>query len=366
MGSARRRAPVPGVAAHAGASNPPRPPLAAHADWSVAPGKRWVALARPVLGTRREGGRDGWRVSVAPVGEVATLLARLLRAARGGPVAFGLDAPIGLPRAYAAHHAADYPDFPAFLRGLAARPGFFEVCDGLHEVGPERPFYPRRGRAGMTRLSHAWALGLPDAAALLRACDRATTRRPAGAPPFWTLGANQSGKAALAAWRDLLLPALVAPAPALLWPFDGALLSLLRPGRVAVAETYPAEALRHLGLAPPGSKRRRADRAALAAPLRAAMARLHAAPDPATAALIADGFGADPAGEDRLDCLLGLLCVLGVLAGHRPDGVPPGDPWLTRWEGWTLGQTDPPLAPPHPGPHETRPRVSVPGTGCGD
>ena len=77
-------------------------------------------------------------------------------------------------RAYAARHAADHPDFPAFLRGLAARPGFFEVCDGLHEVGPERPFYPRRGRAGMTRLSHARALGLPDAAALLRACDRAT------------------------------------------------------------------------------------------------------------------------------------------------------------------------------------------------
>lgn len=311
----------------------------------MAPGKRWMALARPVLGARHE---RAWCVSVAPVGEVATLPARLLRAARGGPVALGVDAPIGLPRAYAACHAAGHPDFPAFLRALATRPGFFEVCEGLHELGPDRPFYPRRGRAGMTRLSHARALGLPDAAALLRACDRATARRPAGAPPFWTLGANQSGKAALSVWRDLLLPALAGPSPALLWPFDGALLALLHPGRVAVAEAYPAEALRQLGLTVPGSKRRRADRAALAAPLRDAMAGLGAEPDPAAAALIADGFGADPAGEDRFDCLLGLLCVLGVLAGRRPDGVPPGDPWLPRWEGWVLGQTDPPVPPLQP------------------
>ena len=32
----------------------------------------------------------------------------------------------------------------------------------------------------------------------------------------------------------------------------------------------------------------------------------------------ADGFGADAAGEDRFDCVLGVLCVLNVLAGNRP------------------------------------------------
>jgi phosphatidate cytidylyltransferase len=41
---------------------------------------------------------------------------------------------------------------------------------------------------------------------------------------------------------------------------------------------------------------------------------------------------------DRFDSLLGLLCVLTVLAGERPDTVP-ADPWITRWEGWVLGQT---------------------------
>ncbi len=229
-------------------------------------------------------------------------------------------------------------DFPAFLRGLALRKAFFDVCAGLDAVSAARPFYPARGAAGMTRLSHALALGLPDAQALSRACDRATAERPAGAPLFWTLGANQSGKAAISAWRDMLLPALAGPTPPALWPFDGNLAALLAPGRVVVAETYPAEAMRHLGLRLTGSKRRQADRLALAEGLQAAMMRLGATG--ATGA--AEGFGADAAGEDRFDSVLGLLCVLQVLAGFRPDFVP-ADPWIRRWEGWVLGQTALPL-----------------------
>ena len=50
------------------------------------------------------------------------------------------------------------------------------------------------------------------------------------------------------------------------------------------------------------------------------------------------------AGEDRFDCLLGVLCVINVLAGHRPDSTP-DDPWLTTWEGWVLGQTALPVDP---------------------
>jgi hypothetical protein len=282
------------------------------------------------------GSPDGWSVaSPCPVGDVATLLGRLR--AEGGPVALGVDFPLGLPRRYAAAHVAE-ADFPTFLRTLADRPGFFEVCDTLGELTPSRPFYPRRGLAGMTRLSHAAALGLGDAAGLSRLCDRATAERPAGAPLFWTLGANQSGKAAISAWRDLLLPALATPEPPALWPFDGPLLSLLRPGQVAIAETYPAEAMRHLGLRMGGSKRRQADRARLVEPISEVMAGLSAKPDAAFQSTLQDGFGADAAGEDRFDSTLGLLCLLLVLGGRRPDTAP-ADPWIQRWEGWVLGQT---------------------------
>ena len=303
--------------------------IVAHADWSVDPRKRWVAVARREQGI--------WRLA-APVlvGEVATFLARLRQAAEGGAVALGVDLPLGLPRAYAAQLPAR--DFLHFLTTTATRPDFFRVCASLTEVGLGRPFYPARGVAGMTRAAHAEALGLECAAALSRACDRATSERPAGAPLFWTLGANQTGKAAITAWQQMVLPALAAGEDVRLWPFSGAFRSLLAPGAIAVAETYPAEALRHLGTRLKGSKRRQADRAAVADQLRSAMAGLGALPDPALEQTTADGFGADAAGEDRFDCILGVLCVLNVLAGNRSDTAP-ADPWIRRWEGWVLGQT---------------------------
>ena len=279
----------------------------------------------------------GWTLT-APrlVGDVSTFLARLVHEADGGAVALGADLPIGLPRAYAATRPET--DFLGFLRGVGGLPEFFSVCATLGEIRPERPFYPARGVAGMTRLSHAHALGLTDAASLSRACDRATAERPAGAPLFWTLGANQSGKAAIAAWQQMILPALSDGGTLRLWPFEGAFRSLLSPGTVALAETYPAEALRHLGLRLRGSKRRHADRCATAGPLLTAMDQQSATPDDAMRRAILDGFGTDASGEDRFDSVLGVLCVLNVLAGNRPDDTP-ADPWIERWEGWVLGQT---------------------------
>jgi hypothetical protein len=248
----------------------------------------------------------------------------------------GIDCPLGVPRAYAAQ-IIGAADFPALLRGLAARPDFFTVAASLTGVSLDAPFYPARGIAGMTRLSHAHALGLADAAALNRACDRATADRPAGAPVFWTLGANQSGKAALAAWRDLLIPSLNGPAPVWLWPFDGPFLALLARGGVTVAETYPAEAMRHLGLRLAGSKRRQADRAAYAPALFARMRDMDCQCSDALARALAAGFGGGGDGEDRFDSVLGVLCVIGVLQRRRPDTAP-DDQWIRHWEGWVLGQ----------------------------
>ncbi len=260
----------------------------------------------------------------------------MLALAGGGGVALGVDLPLGLPRAYAAQ-LPGFGDFPAFLRGLTPGSRFFDVCADVGDIDVSRPFYPARGVKGMTRAAHAAALGFDGPAGLSRACDRATALRPAGAPLFWTLGANQTGKAAITAWRDWLLPDLAAGAPLWLWPFEGSLAELVAPGTVTVAETYPAEALRQLGLVLVGSKRRQSDRAALAGGLRGVLARRRALAAATLADEIACGFGADAAGEDRFDSLLGVLCLLAVLDLDRPDYIP-DDPWIRHWEGWVLGQ----------------------------
>ena len=228
----------------------------------------------------------GWRIAAPrPVGDVGTFLARLIVEAGGAPVALGADLPLGLPR----HYAAMRPeaDFLAFLRGLEPGSRFFDVAATIGDVGVDRPFYPMRGVRGMRRVPHAAALGLAGPLALRRACDHATAERPAGAPLFWTLGANQVGKAAISAWREMMLPALASPGIVRVWPFEGAFRALLAPGAIALAETYPAEALRHLGIRLAGSKRRQGDRMAVAAPLLAAIAGLDAAADPAMGTAIA-------------------------------------------------------------------------------
>jgi hypothetical protein len=301
---------------------------AAHADWSVSPGKRWACVAEA------DGG--GWRMQAPrPAPDLAALAGSLRR--EGVPAVLGLDLPLGVPRLYAAQRPE--PGFVEFLRRRAGDVSFFTVNATLETIGLEAPFYPMRGLKGMTRASHAAALGLPGAEALHRWCDSATATRPAGAPPFWTLGANQSGKAGLSAWREWLAPALAENAPLDLWPFAGRLHGLLRAGRLAVAEVYPAEALRQLGLRLRGSKRDRTARLTLAEPLREVMARLRVTPSEALTANIADGFGADAAGEDRLDCTLGLLALIAVLDGARADFIPE-DAAVRSWEGWVLGQHD--------------------------
>jgi hypothetical protein len=119
--------------------------------------------------------------------------------------------------------------------------------------------------------------------------------------------------------------------------------ALLARGRAVLAEVYPAEALRHCGLVLRGSKRVQADRAAIAAALLAAMGLRRVAPCFALRAMVANGFGADAAGEDRFDSVIGLLGLIGVLDGARPDFVPDDDA-VRRWEGWVLGQSALPAA----------------------
>lgn len=91
-----------------------KPALVAHADWSVAPGKRWLALATLGAGSYH---------AQAPqkVGDVQTLLYRLRELAEpASAVLFGVDFPIGLPLAYAGQVGVD--DFAALLPALGHGP----------------------------------------------------------------------------------------------------------------------------------------------------------------------------------------------------------------------------------------------------
>ncbi len=317
---------------------PPTPRLVAHADWGSQPAKRWLATAR------RDGKR--WRID-APmhVEAPARLLPGLARDA--GAVVAGFDFPIGLPLAYA--RRASVREFRSLLPVLGG--AFFEVAERPEEISLLRPFYPMRpGGASQRQLVEA--LGLASADELWRACERATGSRRAAAPLFWTLGPQQVGKAAIAGWEEVLIPALRGAVEVVLWPFEGALPELLAPGRIVVAETYPAEYYARLGVdfaAPaedgPSGKRVQASRAAQAPRLVAAARELDVELAPELHAQIGDGFGKRPDGEDRFDATVGLLGMLGAVLGRHPAGEP-ADPEIRRIEGWILGQEPASARPP--------------------
>jgi hypothetical protein len=307
------------------------PRLIAHCDWSIDPGKRWMAVAL------RDAGSAGWQIGLPePVGVTATFLDRLAaRSKAPGPVLVGVDFPIGVPAAYgAATGLANFAELLATV-GSGAWARWFEVCDDRADIGIHRPFYPVRP-GGRRREHLLTGLGHVDAADLLRACERKTDQRPAACSLFWTLGGNQVGKAALAGWREVLQPQ---GARIALWPFDGALHGLLGGERTIVAETYPGDTYHRLGIGrrPVWSKRSQAGRASVAPPLLDWLAQRGHAQAAGLEAAIRDGFGAHASGEDQFDALVGLCGMLDVVDGHRAEG-PPLDAQMRRWEGWVLGQ----------------------------
>ncbi len=310
------------------------PLLIAHADWSTAPAKRWLAPAALCNGRCLA-------QAPQPVGDLATLLPRLANlAGLEAAVLLGVDFPLGLPLTYAQRAGID--DFAALLPQLGQGDWaeFYAVAERPEQISLRRPFYP--WRPGSAQRQHlVTALGLPSFTALLRRCDLPQPGRRAAAALFWTLGAQQVGKAAISGWRDLLAPARRSGQIELaLWPFDGSLAELLRPGRIVVAEAYPAASYGRLGLRlGRGGKRSQAQRQANAGAL---LAWASAANVTVTADLhraITAGFGADAAGEDRFDAVVGLFGMLEVVLGRRPPGEP-SDPAVRRIEGWILGQAE--------------------------
>ena len=310
-------------------ASPSPPAVIVHCDWSIAARKRWLCSAI------RQAGR--WQIGAPElVGNSHDLVQRQaqLRAADGA-VLFGFDFPIGLPAAYGAQ--TGFADFRQALAGLGHGDWaqWYAVAETPAQITPRRPFYPFR--PGGTKKAHLLdALGLVAPDQLLRLCDRATTTRPAASALFWTLGANQVGKAAITGWQEIIAPNL---AVAGLWPFDGSLAHLLPTHPLIFAETYPGDVYARLGMPrrPVWSKRQQGGRRAMAPHL---LAWLDKSPVTASAELrqmIVDGFSASPQGEDQFDALVGLFGMLDVATGKTPEGAP-GLPAIKTWEGWILGQ----------------------------
>lgn len=276
-----------------------------------------------------------------PAGDPRTLLERLRALAPGGGILFGVDFPLGLPLRYAS--IAGITDFVALLPELGSGrwAHFYDVASQPCEISIERPFYPLR--PGGARQAHLIeALGMTTIDDLRRRCDLASTARRAAAPIFWTLGAQQVGKAAIIGWRDMLGAARRAYKRSdarfpWLWPFDGRLDDLIAARRLVVAEVYPGECYHHLGIALRGSKRAQAARAAAGAALLAWTDAAGIVLEPALRSAIGNGFGDIPGGDDDFDATVGLFGALNVVLGRRAAGEPE-DEVIRRVEGWILGQ----------------------------
>jgi hypothetical protein len=308
------------------------PALIIHADWSSDPKKRWMCAATLDAGVYR-------LAMPVQVESTANLVRMAAQLAKGGGTVLGFDFPIGVPRAYA--RLAGISRFLDLLPelGLGEWREFFKIAERPDDASIRRPFYP--ARPGGTLQEHlVTGLGVSSIDDLLRRCDFGNGDRNKACALFWTLGGNQVGRAALAGWRDMLLPAMRELQGELgVWPFDGDLQSLLASRAAVIVETYPGNACVQLGLGAPGrgwSKRDRSDRVEkgrgiqrCALQMRADLRQIEG--------VVTDGFGASDVGEDQFDAVVGLLGMLAVILGLQVDGAPKDDA-VTSVEGWIFGQ----------------------------
>lgn len=300
------------------------------------PGARWVV--------RADDDGDGWHVR-APEPWDPDVHMRLVREPGDRAVVLGLDVPLGVPQAWAARVGArSFRDVLAAI-GDNRWPHLLVPAASAADISPLRPFYPRA--PGGTRQADVVAgIGLGSVDDLRRGCDHAVPgAMGAAAPVFWLVGAQQVGKAAITAWREVVAPAVALP-HVRLWPMDGALTQLVTTGRTVLAEVYPRAAYTWpLGFPRAGwSKRRQDDRRARAAQARAwiSASGLRITLDKGMRAALDDGFGQAPSGEDPFDATMGALQMIAVLDGLVPE-APAGimdaaDSRRRGTEGWILGR----------------------------
>ena len=309
------------------------PALVVHADWSINPDKRWMASA--------EFTGDHYLVQPTElVGDLSNFLNRMVNwAGTGGCVLIGLDYPIGLPYTYA--QLAGISNFCSALSvfGKDEWRRFYDVAESADQISLLRPFYPYRP-GGTRRQFLLNKLGIGSIDELLRRCEKAPPLQRPAAPLFWTLGAQQVGKAAINGWQNVLAPGLKDPNLDLaIWPFSGRMAELVRPGKVIVAETYPAEFTHQLGLVSPHkrfSKRRQSDRVFAAERLIKQAVTTGIKINPELERSLVEGFGLSPTGEDRFDAVVGLVGMLQIISGVRYFSEPETEK-IREIEGWIFG-----------------------------
>jgi hypothetical protein len=246
----------------------------------------------------------------------------------------GFDFPIGIPATYA--RLVGVREFKSFLRELdnGAWTEFYSVATARSEISENRPFYPF-SPGGKKQAHLLKALKVREIDDLRRECEKKQRGRRAACPLFWTLGANQVGKGAIVGWRDVLAPALREDNPLSLWPFDGRLDDLLTPGKIVVAETYPAECYGWFFPEPLKGKGTLEVRKKAGGHLMRWAETACVELDPALARTIKQGF---PEGDDPFDAVVGLFGMIQVVVGRRKPGEP-SDYRIKNLEGWILGQT---------------------------
>ncbi|ARS53802.1 hypothetical protein [Kushneria konosiri] len=297
-----------------------------HADWSLSPSKCWYAQARRFDGL--------WRVSApARIDNGRVWRESVLMAPSQGATLAGFDFPIGVPKQWA--RQVNVTDFRQWLEmlGTPRWQNFFDTAATHDEISLTRPFYPQQGKKGVRQSDLTQALGVESFDALRRHCEHDMPgRKPC--PLFWTLGANQVGKAAQAGWQDVVIPAVLQGAA--LRPFDGELASLAASGRCILCETWPTLAARLIGAELSGrqSKRRQSDRREVCH--RLLMTGLPVTYEASARAVLETGFGERADGEDAFDAMLGLLMMVAVVEGQLPAS-PVLSPMARQVEGWILG-----------------------------
>ncbi len=299
-----------------------------HSDWSVLPAKRWTAVALR--------SQAGWLIEhLTPTPPSEQLLDDLFKP-RMRTLA-GFDFPIGLPLAYLERTGLDFVALLCNPCSAEAR-HFFTPAEALLDISPAQPFYRTHPAGGRHRDLYE-RLECASFEDLLRECDKATGSRLRAESIFWTVGAKQVGKAALCGWQEILIPARRRGAR--LWPFDG-MLEALDSNALTIAEAYPAEACRHVGIRGPARKRSQQGRIAAGHILLEWASRHRVLFSSEIEQRVSDGFGARGDGEDTFDALAGLCGMIEVVDGRRAEM--PADSTISRMrEGWILGQIDLPL-----------------------